>query len=270
MNEGLLVVKIGGATDIDLMSTCQDVAELITQGYGLVLVHGGSERANHLSTELGHPPRFLRSPSGYVSRYTDKQTRDIYVRAVSELNSEIVQMLRFWGVDAAGLVHREQCVLRGERKKALRAVMDGRVRVIRDDYSGQVNSVDGMRLRLMLEEGITPVVPPMALSEVDGFLNVDGDRAAAVIAGVLDAHQLILLSNVPGLMQEYPKESSLVSFVPREGFDRALVWAQGRMKRKVLSAREALEQGVTNVVLADGRLQLPLQQALGGGGTRFG
>ena len=90
------------------------------------------------------------------------------------------------------------------------------------------------------------------------------------IAGALGADQLILLSNVPGLLSRFPEENSLVNHVQREGLDQALQWAHGRMKRKVLSVQEALEGGVMKAVVADGRLSQPLHRALTGGGTSFG
>jgi acetylglutamate/LysW-gamma-L-alpha-aminoadipate kinase len=266
----LFVVKISGSGDVDLDIIYQDVAELIRQGHSLVVVHGGSARANYLCEQFGYPPRFLESPSGHTSRYTNKRTRDLYVQATTELNVEITSGLRQLGLQAIGLAGRALSVLLGERKPAIRAVVNGRVRIIRDDYSGRITAVDSDRLHHMLISGLVPVIPPVAYSHSDGLLNVDGDRAAAAIAGALGADQLILLSNVPGLLRRFPEENSLVDSVPREELDQALDWAQGRMKRKVLSVREALDGGVMKAVVADGRISQPLHRALAGGGTSFG
>ena len=270
LEKELLVVKISGSGDVDLGLIYRDVTELTRQGYSLIVVHGGSDRANQLCEQMGHPPRFLHSPSGHISRYTDKRTRDLYVQATTELNTEITTGLQQQGVMAIGLAGRNQSVISGERKPALRAVHNGRVRVVRDDYSGRITAVDTDRLHRVLVSGMVPVIPPVAFSYTDGLLNVDGDRAAAAIAGALGADQLILLSNVPGLLRRFPEENSLIDRVPREGLDQALQWAQGRMKRKVLSVQEALEGGVMKAVVADGRLSQPLHRALAGGGTSFG
>jgi len=266
----LLVVKLSGSGDVDLELIYQDISELIRQGYSLIVVHGGSDRANQLCEQMGHPPRFLHSPSGHISRYTDKRTRDLYVQATTELNTDIAAGLQQQGVMTIGLAGRNLSVLLGERKAAIRAVYNGRVRVVRDDYSGRITAVDTDRLQRVFGSGMVPVIPPVAFSNTDGLLNVDGDRAAAAIAGALGADQLILLSNVPGLMRRFPEENSLVDRVPREGLDQALQWAQGRMKRKVLSVQEALDGGVMKAVVADGRLSHPLHRALAGGGTSFG
>ena len=140
--------------------------------------------------------------------------------------------------------------------------------MVRDDYSGSITGADGALLRRALDQGRVPVLPPMARSS-DGLLNVDGDRAAAAVAGALHAESLVILSNVAGLYRSFPDESSIVDCVPLSQIDRALHWAQGRMKRKVLAAQEALTQGVQRVIIADGRVSNPLSRALAGAGTRF-
>ena len=108
----------------------------------------------------------------------------------------------------------------------------------------------------------------MAQSE-DGLLNVDGDRAAAAVAGALRARTLVILSNVRGLYRDFPDENSFVSDVGLSQIDSALDWAQGRMKRKILAAQEALAQGVDRVIIADGQVRNPVSQALAGAGTVF-
>jgi acetylglutamate/LysW-gamma-L-alpha-aminoadipate kinase len=143
------------------------------------------------------------------------------------------------------------------------------VRVIRDDYSGRIYRVQTDRLQELLGLGIVPVLPPLAWSDVDGWLNVDGDRAAAAVAAAIGAQQLIIVSNVSGLLQRYPIEDSLVAHVSQPELGRAIEWAQGRMKRKVMSVKEALDGGVRRVGLADGRVVHPLRRALAGGGTWF-
>lgn len=268
MRNRILVVKIGGAQNVDIHEACRDVAFMQQQGYQVLLVHGGSDRANRLSQELGCPVRFIQSPSGHTSRYTDWAARSIYVRAVNEVNAEIEAELQRYGITVAGL-RGAQCVLYGQRKRAIPGIVDGRKQMIRDDYSGSITGVDLNRLRIYLANGYLPLVTPLANGGVDGLLNVDGDRAAAAIAGALGASRLVLLSNVPGLLRAYPSEESLVYRVPRSSLDLAMGWAQGRMKRKVLSVREALERGVDLAVVADGRVAEPLQRALNGAGTRF-
>jgi acetylglutamate/LysW-gamma-L-alpha-aminoadipate kinase len=98
-------------------------------------------------------------------------------------------------------------------------------------------------------------------------MNVDGDRAAAAIAAALGADQLIILSNVPGLLREFPDESTLIEHIPAERIDEYMGLAEGRMKKKIMGAAEAVSEGVGRVVFADARLPHPVTAALRNQGT---
>ncbi len=263
---GLLVVKLGGGEGLDLAAASDDLS-VIAGRRPLAVVHGVSAIMNQFCRESGVEVQALQSPSGHSSRYTPPAVRDIYVRAAETANELLVSALRERGLNAVGFVG-ENIALKGRRKTAIRAVVNGRVRVIRDDFSGSIIGVDGQMLRRTLDQSNTPVLPPMARSS-DGPLNVDGDRAAAAVAGALKAETLVILSNVAGLYRRFPDETSLVENVTLSQIEGALDWAQGRMKRKVLAAREALTQGVERVIIADGRVSNPVSRALDGAGTRF-
>ena len=262
----LLVVKLGGGAGLDLAAACDDLAAIARQR-PLVVVHGVSAAMNQLCAELGIAVQTLTSPSGHSSRYTPPETRDVYVRAAEQANAELVAELRRRGVDAVGFVGADVAV-HGSRKRAIRTVMNGRIRVVRDDHSGAITRVEAAAMSKALAQGLVPVLPPMAAS-ADGLLNVDGDRAGAAVAGALDAGELVILSNVRGLYRDYPNEDSFVEQVPLSQIDSALDWAQGRMKRKVLAAQEALTQDLSAVIIGDGRVSNPVTRALRGNGTRF-
>ena len=93
---------------------------------------------------------------------------------------------------------------------------------------------------------------PPAISYQGEAINVDGDRAAAILASALKAEKLIILSNVPGLLKDVTNESSLIKDIPFREIDNYVLYARGRMKKKVLGAVEAIRQGVKEVILADG------------------
>jgi acetylglutamate/LysW-gamma-L-alpha-aminoadipate kinase len=112
-----------------------------------------------------------------------------------------------------------------------------------------------------------PVIAPLAISPEGEALNVDADRAAAMVAGAMKAEQLIILTNVPGLMRKFPDESTLITHLAKTGLEQALGFAEGRMKKKVLGASEALDLGVNKIIFADGRVEHPLLDALAGKGT---
>ena len=122
-------------------------------------------------------------------------------------------------------------------------------------------------LHLLLNAGYLPVIAPVAAGEKGEALNVDADRAAAMVAAALKAETLILLTAVPGLLKNFPDESTLIRQLTRSQLSAASDAAQGRMKKKVLGAEEALKGGVRRVIIADGRIQNPISNSLIGNGT---
>jgi len=266
--QSTIVVKMGGAAGVNLEAICADVAALVKQDQGVVLVHGGSDETNRLSEQLGHPPRFVTSPSGYTSRFTDRTTLEIFAMVTAgKINTLLVEALQRKGVNALGLSGVDGRLMEARRKEAIRAVENGKVRVLHDDHTGTIQTVNAGLLRLLMGAGYTPVIAPLAISPEGVALNVDADRAAAMLAAALRADSLILLTNVPGLLRHFPDESTLIPRLERARLDDSLSFAEGRMKKKVLGASEALEHGVGRVIFADGRVAEPVQRALAGHGT---
>jgi len=264
----MIVIKIGGGGGLDLAACLDDVARLRAKGQQVVVVHGGSGPATALGEELGYAPRFITTPSGMQSRYTDARTLEIFTMALARLNTELVAGLQERGVAAVGLSGVDGRALEGRRKETVVAIEDGRRRVIRDDRSGTVESVNSALLRGLIDGGYVPVLSPPAWSS-DGPINVDGDRAAAHVARALDAQALVLLTNVPGLLRDRDDEDSLIRRVDADGeeWEGAMAAAGGRMRVKLLAARTALDGGVPRVVVADGRRARPVTSALAGEGT---
>src|SRR5579875_1127637 len=186
----MFVVKIGGGDGVNLEACCDDIARLRRAGERVVVVHGGSDAATRLGEELGHPARFITTPSGMRSRYTDARTLEIFTMALAARNRDIVTRLQERGVDAVGLSGLDGRALEGRRKEAVIAVVEGRRHVIRDDRSGSVERVNGPLLGALLQMGYVPVLSPPALSP-DGPINVDADRAAALVATTLGARALV-------------------------------------------------------------------------------
>ncbi len=262
------VIKIGGSDGIDLEAVCDDVAFLVHDGVPIVLVHGGSAELGRVAEALGHPSRFVTSPSGYTSRLTDRRTLEIFEMVYcGSTNKGLVERLQQRGVDAVGLSGLDGRIWRGARKKAIRAVEGGKTRIVRDTWTGTVEQVNVDLLDTLLERGLLPVLTPPAVSHDGEAMNVDGDRAAARTAAALGAQTLCLLSNVPGLLREVSDETSLIEALSRDSVEEARHHARGRMRIKLLGAEEALTGGVDRVVIGDARGPDPIRRALGGAGT---
>jgi acetylglutamate/LysW-gamma-L-alpha-aminoadipate kinase len=133
-----------------------------------------------------------------------------------------------------------------------------------------VEQVNKTLLQTLLDSGVLPVLTPPAASYDGEAINVDGDRAAAATAAAFQAETLIMLSNVPGLLDNFPDEASLIRHIPAAKIDQFMSVAEDRMKKKVMGAQEALAQGIGRIVFADGRVEQPVQKGLAGEGTVIG
>ena len=267
-----VVVKIGGARAVDPAGAVGDVAHLVANGRRVVVVHGGSTVVDETIERLGMEPEYVESASGVTGRFTDAETMEAFTMAMAgTLNTELTARFREAGVDAVGLSGVDGGILSGPRKSAIRVVEDGKRKIKRGEHSGKPESVNADLLDGLLAEGYTPVVsPPMAGTEDDGGVtpvNTDADRAAAAVAGALDA-DLVLLTDVAGVYADPDDPDTLIgsATTPAE-LDAAESAAEGFMGKKVMAATEALSAGSGRVVVADANVRDPIVAALGGAGT---
>ena len=266
----MIVIKVGGGKDLNIDAVVADLVALRTAGHDLLLVHGGAETTNEVAAALGHPPEFVTSESGYVSRRTDRRTLEIFEMVYcGQLNKMWVEKLQRAGLNAVGLSGLDGRIFEGKRKDKLRVRINGKRMVLRDDWTGTVERVNTELLQLLLKAGYFPVLTPPGASDQGEAINVDGDRAAAMVAAAFQADALIILSNVPGLLRNFPDESSLIAEIPRAKAEEFMQFDQGRMMKKVMSAVEAVAEGVRKVSFADGRVDAPITKALQGGGTQI-
>lgn len=266
----MIVVKVGGGTSLNIDAVVADLVALRAAGTELLLVHGGAQTTNAVAEALGHPPQFVTSETGHVSRRTDRRTLEIFEMVYcGQLNKMWVEKLQLAGVNAVGLSGLDGRIFEGTRKDTLRIKVDGRRLVLRDDWTGTVEKVNTHLLRLLMNEGYFPVLTPPGASTAGEAINVDGDRAAAMVAGAFGAEALLILTDTPGLLRAFPDESTLITEIPRAQADQFMQYAEGRMKKKVMGAVEAIAGGVRKVIFADGRIEQPLSRALAGGGTHI-
>ena len=261
MIELLVTVKIGGST---LQSgvfpdLVQDLKEALTSDKTL-LVHGGGREITDVATRLNKQQRFIVSPGGFRSRYTDKETAEIYTMVMSgKINKQLVLTLQSQGIPAVGLSGLDGLLIQAERKKKLIIVDEsGRKRIIDGGYTGRISKVNGGLLSLLLDNGYFPVVAPVVASEEFEPLNVDGDRGAAYVAGSVKADRLVILTDVDGVILNG-------KWIPRmtssEAKDRLHEFGPG-MITKIYAAMEALEMGVDQVIVCSGLGKHPISSAL--------
>ena len=256
----MIVIKIGGSVVDGLHSTTLPDIRGIAKNDRLVLVHGGGKEVTNIATKLGKEQKFIISPSGVKSRYTDKETAEIYTMVMSgKINKAIVGMLLRQDIKAAGITGIDGCLLKAERKKKLLIINEkGRKMAIDGGYTGKIYAVDPSLLDTLLDNEYVPVVSPIALSEEFDFLNVDGDRAAAYVAGGVKANKVMFITNVSGLMLD----GKLVTNMTLEQAKVALPKIGYGMEKKIIACTEAVEMGVKEAIIASGQVENPISSAI--------
>ncbi|MEM2911204.1 MAG: [LysW]-aminoadipate/[LysW]-glutamate kinase [Candidatus Bathyarchaeia archaeon] len=257
----LIVVKVGGriAKDIASSELVQDLKNLLSENK-VVIVHGGGDEVTEVASKLGKEQKFVVSPEGFRSRYTDKETAEIYTMVIAgKINKQIVSIFQSGGIPAIGLSGLDGSLIRANRKKKIIIVDEaGRKRVIDGGYTGKISEVNTHPIRLLIESGYVPVIAPVALGEEYEPLNVDADRAAAHVAGNLKADKLVLLTDVEGLMLDNQKVPKLTL----SEVEKVLPKIGPGMITKVYAAMEAVNMGVSEALIAYGLGEFPISSAL--------
>jgi acetylglutamate/LysW-gamma-L-alpha-aminoadipate kinase len=261
----MLVIKLGGSTGLNYEAFLDDLARV---GEPTVFIHGGNAEFDRVSKLLGIEPRHVTSSNGQSSRFTDRETLEVMMMVYcGKINKTLVEGLQRRGVNAVGLSAIDGRIATGRRKPAIRVIEDGKPKMLRGDYAGSIDDIDTTLLNLLLGAGYLPVLTPPALSKDGEAINVDGDKLATELAVALGADQLLVFSNTPGLLADVKDEGSLVTSISLANMAEADAMAQGRMKKKVQAAQDAIERGVGRVIFADARIERPISRALEGAGT---
>lgn len=256
----MIVIKIGGGKTINLETIIDD---LKTIKEPFVIVHGGNYMLDKLLKQFGIDKKYYTSPNGQISRATDKHIIDyMYMSYAGLVNKTIVAACQKNGINAIGLSGVDGRLLEGKKHPAFIAVEQDKKKVIRDDLTGTVEKVNTKLLELLLANGLIPVITPPTITPEGEVINTDGDKIAVKIAAELKAKDLLFLIETAGLLTDFPDESSLVMKIKKSEVETYLPSAVGRMKKKLLMSKWALEHGVESVVIADGRGENPITNAL--------
>ena len=257
----MIVLKIGG--DIyqkGLKNTLGNDIKKTLENEEIVIVHGGGDEVTQIAERLGKEQVFITSPSGIRSRYTDKETVEIYAMVMAgRINKAIVRWLLSQGIPAVGLAGIDAGSLKAKRKKRLLIIDErNRKRIIDGGFTGKITKVNTALLELLVENGYVPVVAPIALGEENELLNVDSDRAAGQIAGALKADSIVFLTDVEGVLLKGEPVRNLTV----EDAERLLPEIGPGMDKKVLASIEALKGGAKEAVISSGLVEEPVTNAL--------
>jgi len=256
----MITIKIGGSVVDNLHpSTISDIKKIV-DAEGVILVHGGGKEVTKVCEQLGKEPKFVTSPSGIKSRYTDKETAEIFTMVMAgRINKTIVQMLQKNGINAIGLSGVDAKIIQAKRKKKLLIVNEkGRKQAIDGGYTGRIKEINSRFIKSLLDQGLTPVISPIAISEESDFLNVDGDRAAAYVAGKVGTEKVLFITNVDGLLID----DKLVTKLSLAEAKEIRPKIGPGMEKKILASTEALDMGVKEALIANGQKENPISSAI--------
>ena len=239
----VVVIKYGGNAMINeqlKQQVMEDIVLLWLIGVKVVLVHGGGPEINETMKKLGKEAQFVNG-----LRVTDKETVDIVQMVLAgKVNKTLVNLLQMKGGHAIGLSGIDGGILEAKMKdEAL-------------GYVGTVTKVRPQPINDLLEKGYIPVVSTVASDRMGNAYNINGDTAAARIAGALNAERLIMMTDIAGILKDKDDPDTLIPHITvgeaKELYASGVI--SGGMIPKVDCCIDALEHGVDNVVIMDGRI----------------
>ncbi len=246
----MIVIKIGGSIVEGLNPSILDDFSDLVKKQKVVIVHGGGKDVTNIANSMGKEQKFIMSPAGKRSRYTDKETAMIYTMVMSgKISKNITGMLQSKGISSVGITGIDGEMIKADRKKKLMILNEkGRKMLIEGGYTGKVSTVNPKLINCLLDNDYVPIISPIAISDEFEFLNIDGDRAAANVAGALQSDVVIFITNVNGLMMD----DNLIPSLSLEEAKNMLPQIGPGMEKKVLACTEALSMGVKKAIIASG------------------
>ena len=238
-----VVIKYGGNAMINdelKQQVMEDIALLWLIGVKVVLVHGGGPEISHIMKRLGKEAVFIDG-----LRVTDKETVDIVQMVLAgKINKTLVNLIQMKGGHAVGLSGIDG------------GILEAKVKDERLGFVGEITKVRPQPIQDLLEKNYIPVVSTVASDRQGNTYNINGDTAAAYLAGALGAERLIMMTDIAGILREKDDPSTLIPHITvseaRKLYDEGVI--SGGMIPKVDCCIEALEHGVNNVVIMDGRI----------------
>lgn len=242
-NSKIVVIKYGGNAMINeqlKQQVMEDIVLLWLIGVKVVLVHGGGPEINELMDKLGKKPQFVDG-----LRVTDKETVDIVQMVLAgKVNKTLVNLLEMKGGKAMGISGMDG------------RLIESKIKNEKLGYVGEITKVNITPIVDLLEKGYIPVVSTIGCDKEGNAYNINGDTAAAFIAGAMGADRLIMMTDIAGILHDKDDPSTLIPHVTLSDIKqlKSKGVISGGMIPKVDCCVKAIDKGVKNVVIMDGRV----------------
>ena len=242
-NGKIVVIKYGGNAMIDenlKMQVMEDIALLWLIGVKVVLVHGGGPEISETMAKLGKKAVFVDG-----LRVTDKETVDIVQMVLAgKVNKTLVSLVQMKGGHAVGLSGIDGGIIEAKMKNEALG------------YVGEITKIRTQPITDLLEKNYIPVISTVASDRQGNTYNINGDTAAAFIAGALNAERLIMMTDINGVLMDKDDPTTLIREMTvsqaKKLYGDGII--SGGMIPKVDCCIEAISKGVSNVVIMDGRV----------------
>ena len=239
----IVVIKYGGNAMVNeqlKQQVMEDIALLWLIGVKVVLVHGGGPEISETMKRLGKQAQFVNG-----LRVTDKETVDIVQMVLAgKVNKSLVNLLQMKGGHAVGLSGIDGGIIEATMKDETLG------------YVGKITRIRTQPIMDLLEKNYIPVISTIASDRQGNTYNINGDTAAAYIAGALNAERLIMMTDIAGILRDKDDPSTLIPALTvkeaKKLFDEGVI--SGGMIPKVDCCIEAIGKGVKHVVIMDGRV----------------
>lgn len=244
-NRKVVVIKYGGSamTDESLQKqVIQDAVLLKLVGFKPIIVHGGGKEISKWVEKSGMEPRFVNG-----LRVTDEPTMEIAEMVLNRVNKTLVKMIEEMGVLSVGISGKDGGLLHVQKKSSNGEDIG---------FVGEIDKVNPKVLNDLLDNDYLPVVCPIGFDDNYDTYNINADDAACAIAKALKVEKLAYLSDVPGVYRDPNDKLSLIYELPYEELTTLIESGAitGGMLPKLLSCKDAIDNGVSRVHIMDGRL----------------
>ena len=246
-----IVIKYGGNAMIDeklRRSFASDVVLLKLVGINPVIVHGGGPQIDDQLSKIGKKGEFIQG-----MRVTDAETMDVVEMVLGgQVNTDIVNLINQHGGRAVGLSGTDGPLIRA-RKMMMRG-KDNPEELIDIGQVGEVESIDPEVVRLLTSQNFIPVIAPVGVGKEGESYNINADLVAGKLAEILKAEKLVVLTNIPGVLD---KSGKLLTGLTAREIDAlfAAGTIHGGMLPKIASVLEAVKSGVNSCHIIDGRVE---------------
>ncbi|MBU3537583.1 acetylglutamate kinase [Polynucleobacter sp. UK-Gri1-W3] len=246
-----IVIKYGGNAMVEERlkeSFARDVILLKLVGMNPVVVHGGGPQIDEALKKIGKTGTFIQG-----MRVTDEETMEVVEWVLGgEVQQDIVMLINHFGGQAVGLTGKDGGLIHAKKMKIPSDTEPGKMVDI--GFVGEIEAINPAVVKALQDDAFIPVISPIGFSEEGQAYNINADLVAGKMAEILHAEKLVMMTNIPGVMD---KDGKLLTDLTAREIDALFAdgTISGGMLPKISSALDAAKSGVNSVHIIDGRIE---------------